>query len=227
MQTNGRARGSSTPVIAPHSGWRYASDMGRPREFVEESLLDHAQEIFWVRGYDQTKIEDIAAVSGVGNGSIYAAYGSKLGLFLRVFERYCAERVRIVRSIVESHRGGFQSAVAHYLHSIVEDCTAHPDRRGCMMVRSLAELSTRFPEVAAIGLRSTAQMERVLAARIEQARAEGELSVDQERVGPLSAHIVLVSQGLISLSRGVVPASRLHAIAEESSRITAGSLAHA
>jgi len=201
--------------------------MGRPRRFDEQQLLDHAQEAFWVNGYDRTTIELVAAASGVGNGSIYAAYGSKLGLFLAVFARYCAGRVELVDGVISSHHGDFESAVANYLDEIVADCSSHPDLRGCLMLNSLAELGTRFPDVVTIGRTTLSAMEQIVAARVVQAVVEGELTLAEPEIEPLSAHIVLVSQGLISLSRIGVPADELRTIASTSSRMSALVHSHA
>jgi len=194
--------------------------MARTRRFDEEFLLDSAQEAFWVNGYDRTSIEDISAASGVGNGSIYAAYGNKLGLFLAVFSRYCAGRVELVDSVVGTHTGDFESTVANYLDEIVADCTSHEDRRGCLMLNSLAELGSRFPDVVAVGVRTIGEMESVIATRVSEKVASGEVDLSADQIEALSAHIVLVSQGLISLSHVGVPRARLSAIAATSSRMT-------
>ena len=174
-----------------------------------------------MNGYDRTSIEDVSVASGVGNGSIYAAYGSKLGLFLAVFSRYCAGRVELVDSVVSAHTGDFESTVANYLDEIVADCTAHDDRRGCLMLNSLAELGSRFPEVVTVGNRTIAAMETVIGDRVSDKVASGEIDLEKGQVEALSAHIVLVSQGLISLSHIGVPKARLSAIAATSSRMTA------
>jgi TetR/AcrR family transcriptional repressor of nem operon len=194
--------------------------MARPRRFDEQRLLDSALEAFWTRGYDRTSIDDISAATGVGNGSIYAAYGSKLGLFLAVFGRYCEGRVELVGDVVRGHSGDFESAVAHYLDEIVSDCTAHDDLRGCLMLNSIAELGARFPEVVAVGNRTIASMERIVGDRVGAGVASGELGLAEDDAASLAAHIVLVSQGLISLSRIGVPTERLRAIASTSSRMS-------
>lgn len=194
--------------------------MARTRRFDEQLLLDCAQEAFWVKGYDRTSIEDVSAASGVGNGSIYAAYGNKLGLFLAVFSRYCAGRVELVDSVIGAHTGDFESTVANYLDEIVADCTSHDDRRGCLMLNSLAELGSRFPEVVTVGVRTIGEMEAVVGTRVSQKVASGEISLIPQQVESLSTHIVLVSQGLISMSRMGVPADKLRTIAATSSRMT-------
>jgi len=194
--------------------------MARPRRFDEQALLDCALEAFWVGGYDRTSIEDISVASGVGNGSIYAAYGSKLGLFLAVFNRYCDGRVHLVDGIVREHTDDFESTVAHYLDAIVADCTSYDDRRGCLMLNSLADLGSRFPEVVTVGSRTISAMEKVIGDRVAATVASGEIDLSVAEVEALSAHIVLVSQGLISLSHVGVPRARLSAIAATSSRMT-------
>lgn len=194
--------------------------MGRPRSFDEGQLLDCAQEIFWTNGYTATRVEDIGRRSGIGNGSIYAAYGSKLGLFLAVFERYCASRVALVDSVVGAHTGTFEDAVNTYLDAIIVDCTAHPDRRGCLMLNSITELGSRHPEVVDIGGRTILSLEAILRRRVLDAIAEGELAIPAEESASLGAHIVLVSQGLIQLSRAGASTQKLHAIARTSSRMS-------
>lgn len=61
--------------------------MARPREFDETLAIDAAATVFRRRGYAATSIEDIVQATGVHRGSLYATFGSKRGLFLRVLER--------------------------------------------------------------------------------------------------------------------------------------------
>ncbi|MFB4296554.1 TetR/AcrR family transcriptional regulator [Actinomadura sp. NTSP31] len=199
--------------------------MARPRRFDEAALLDAATELFWSKGFDDTSVEDVSAATGVGNGSIYAAYGSKQGLFLALFERYCEGRADFVRAAVR-RPGSAASAVSGYFEAVIADCAAQPGRRGCLMINSMAQLGTRMPEVVAITRRATERMESGVAARIRAAvtgsaadAAEIDSEIDTEidvEIDALAAHIVLVSQGLIQLSRLGVPTERLHAIARTS-----------
>jgi AcrR family transcriptional regulator len=189
--------------------------MGRPRQFDESSLLDAATELFWSRGFDDTSVEDVSRVTGVGNGSIYGAYGSKRGLFLAVFQRYCEGRARFVREVVVSAPGSVRAAVRALFEAIIDDCISHPDRRGCLMINSIAQLGSRIPEVATIGARTTAAMEAGVAERLRPAiRTDG--STDEAAVSAHSAAIIVVAQGLIQLSRLGTPRHRLAAIADVS-----------
>jgi AcrR family transcriptional regulator len=195
--------------------------MARTRRFDEERLLECALDAFWRNGYDRTSIDDVSTASGVGNGSIYAAYGSKLGLFLAVFSRYCENRVELVEGALPASPVPFEQAVAHYLDVVVADCTAHDDRRGCLMLNSLTDLATRFPEVVSIGRAAMDRMNAAVGRRVRQAAHDGELSLEPGEEDALAAHIVLVSQGLIQLSRIGVEPARLREIAATATRSTA------
>lgn len=60
--------------------------MGRPRQFDENSALDAAAAAFRQRGYAATSIDHLVEATGVHRGSLYGAFGSKHGLFLRVLD---------------------------------------------------------------------------------------------------------------------------------------------
>ncbi|MFJ4653340.1 TetR/AcrR family transcriptional regulator [Nocardia sp. NPDC088792] len=184
--------------------------MGRPRQFDESDLLDAATELFWSKGFDDTSVEDVSLVAGVGNGSIYAAYGNKRGLFLAAFARYCDRRAAFVRDTVLAAPGSARAAVLALLHAVIADCAAQPGRRGCLMINSVAALGGRIPEVAALGARTTTAMEQGVAERLRRAAPDD----DDTAVAALSAHVIVVAQGLIQLSRMDIPVRRLHEIAE-------------
>ncbi|MGW0634890.1 TetR/AcrR family transcriptional regulator [Nocardia salmonicida] len=191
--------------------------MGRPRQFDEAGLLAAAVELFWSKGFDSASVEDLSRATGVGNGSIYAAYGNKRGLFLAAFERYCERRAQFVREVVLSAPGSARAAVRALFQAVIDDCAAHPDRRGCLMINSIAELGTRIPEVATISTHTTSAMEQGVAERLGLAARRAGDDIDDCELSALSANIVLVSQGLIQLSRLGVPSRRLQEIAGVSS----------
>ncbi|WP_405164094.1 TetR/AcrR family transcriptional regulator [Nocardia sp. NBC_01499] len=192
--------------------------MGRPRQFDESGLLDAATELFWSHGFDDTSVEDISRATGVGNGSVYAAYGNKQGLFLAAFERYCERRARFVREVVVAAPGSARVAVRALLQVIIDDCAAQPDRRGCLMLNSIAQLSGRIPEVVTVSTRTTEAMEQGVAERLYPAARLGLGTIDDAAVSAHSANIVVVAQGLIQLSRLGIARTRLGEIADISSQ---------
>ncbi len=61
---------------------------GRPRQFDAEQAIETAQRLFHARGYDAVSVADLTQAFGINPPSFYAAFGSKLGLYTRVLQRY-------------------------------------------------------------------------------------------------------------------------------------------
>jgi AcrR family transcriptional regulator len=59
----------------------YDASMARPRGFDEKQVLQAARDEFWSCGYAATSIDDVAALTGLGKGSLYGAFGDKHALF--------------------------------------------------------------------------------------------------------------------------------------------------
>jgi TetR/AcrR family transcriptional repressor of nem operon len=62
--------------------------MGRNRGFDEAQVLRAAADAFVRGGYEATSIDDLVTALGVHRGSLYNAFGSKRGLFLKTLDRY-------------------------------------------------------------------------------------------------------------------------------------------
>ncbi|WEV73053.1 TetR/AcrR family transcriptional regulator [Bifidobacterium sp. ESL0790] len=58
--------------------------MARPRSFDEHQVLEQCRDVFCEHGYDATSIDDLVAATGLKRGSLYQAFGSKHGIFLKV-----------------------------------------------------------------------------------------------------------------------------------------------
>src|SRR5690349_21458762 len=59
-----------------------AAKRGRPRAYDPEAALRAARDIFWVKGYAATSLDDIAEATGMNRPSLYAAFGDKEAIYL-------------------------------------------------------------------------------------------------------------------------------------------------
>jgi TetR/AcrR family transcriptional repressor of nem operon len=194
--------------------------MPRTRAFDEEALLDAAIELFWTRGYRAASLTDLSAETGVTNGSLYQAYGSKWALFLIAYRRYCAARVATVSEAVVDGSGGIEPTVMAFFDAIIDDCLSHPDRRGCLMLNTVSELGTD-PEIARISTETVDAMETAVARAIASASPP---TTTRAQIAGSAAHVVAVSQAMIQLSRMGRKAAELRRIGSVAARSTAGAL---
>lgn len=61
---------------------------GRPRSFDAEQAVETAMKLFHARGYDAVGVAELSNRLGIKPPSLYAAFGSKAGLFERALQRY-------------------------------------------------------------------------------------------------------------------------------------------
>ena len=175
-------------------------------------MLSAVQAAFWDNGYAGTSLEDLLAVSGLGKGSLYGAFGDKQHLFLRVLRDYDEANDRMLRTWLEQADRGVD-----VIHRFVTGPLVDPDgeqvRRGCLLANTAMELSARAGDVAAEARRSYAATTAVLADAIRRAQREGDVA---PRVDPGdTARAVLAGQlGLIVLGRIGQDPAVLSAVAE-------------
>ncbi len=96
------------------------------RELYRQLILDGAERAFAERGYDDTKMEHIAAESGLSMGTVYSVFPGKAKIFSAVHEAADAELLR--RGLECFHDG--MTALERLLAGVrayVEYFIEHPD----------------------------------------------------------------------------------------------------
>jgi len=110
-----------------------ARPRGRPRSFDERDALEKATQVFWSKGYDGVTIDDLVAGMGVGKPSLYAVFGDKRTIFLRVLKAY-AERKGAAAAKALLSPQGLRDSIVGFLRYAVESATEKGSARGCLMV---------------------------------------------------------------------------------------------
>lgn len=119
---------------------------GRPREFSLEQVLDGAIRAFSENGYGATSIGELSAAMGLSQGSIYKAFGDKRAVLTAALDRYIAVRAERLGPRLAAAQTG-RDRVAAMLTYYAENSIGEVGRRGCLVVGTLAELSSSDPEL--------------------------------------------------------------------------------
>ncbi|MFC7455660.1 TetR/AcrR family transcriptional regulator [Brachybacterium sp. GCM10030267] len=173
--------------------------MARPRQFDEDEVLRAVCDQFWDAGYTATSLQDLMRASNMGKGSLYAAFGGKRELFLRVLRRYIASLDRALRRSFDSAPQAVEA-----LRSFVTMPVGDPDgvaaRRGCLLANSTTELATADPAVAAEARQAYEGVTAVLADGVRRAQAQGDLSASADPVATARA-LLAAQQGVTFMGR--------------------------
>lgn len=185
---------------------------GRPRAFDREGALAKATRLFWQKGFDATSIADLTEAMGIGSPSLYAAFGSKEGLYVEALRHYG-------ENFDSFAWGGFRAAptareaVMAYLMDSAAVLTGsladHPT--GCMVTLSsiCSDGQSHLADLMRSGRAVT--LER-LEARMEKAIAEGELPASLD-CHALARFVQTVQSGMSILARDGADRAEMEAAA--------------
>ena len=77
---------------------------GRPRRFAPEQAISAAKVLFHQKGFDAVSVAEVTDYLGINPPSLYAAFGSKAGLFSRVLNEYVGTEAIPLADILRDDR---------------------------------------------------------------------------------------------------------------------------
>ncbi|MER7555853.1 TetR/AcrR family transcriptional regulator [Nocardioides sp. NPDC126508] len=148
--------------------------VGRPPMFDRDDAVLAAARLFWSRGYSGTTTRALSTALGMSTSSIYAAFGSKAGLFEEAVRTY-AERYRTI--YVEACAApDLDDVLSQLLRRSVEEFTQPTARHpGCLISSAAMTDAPDTIDTRTYVRELHASNERTLRERIERAQREGQL----------------------------------------------------
>jgi AcrR family transcriptional regulator len=167
--------------------------MARPRAFDEGDVLDRATDVFWRLGYDGASMTELTKAMGINSPSVYAAFGSKRGLFDAVLDRYQGRRAK---HRVWTLEGATAREVAErMLFGAVDWLTDPNEPRGCLLIQAGLSSGQGSPDVPQDLAKRRNRVGLMLRERFERAKTEGDLPADADAAA-LARYIQTVFSGL-------------------------------
>jgi TetR/AcrR family transcriptional regulator, transcriptional repressor for nem operon len=151
------------------------TNVARPREFDEASVLDAAIQCFWVKGFEATSMRDLIDCMGITGASLYNAFGDKRALYRRALEHYLqnglGERVARLESTLAPRQ-----AIEAFFAEIIERSMDDPEQRGCLMVNSALEVAPHNPDARAVVDDFLSQAEAFFLRCVKAGQSDGTIS---------------------------------------------------
>lgn len=122
--------------------------MSRVKEFNQDVVLTKAMNLFWEQGYTNTSMQELVDVMLINRGSIYATFGDKHSLFLRVLEyyhQYLEEQFIDVVTDSKNLRTKLNEVFSFFFKN---NDGQRP--KGCLIINSATELAQVDPDVNTI-----------------------------------------------------------------------------
>lgn len=201
--------------------------MARHARYDRTTALAKAVDLFWQKGYHGSSMKQIEHALDMRPGSIYAAFGSKDGLFSEALLAYTEQAGQELARRIERH-DTVLDGLQDYLRGIVADCTegaSEPPAKACMIVKTLLETAHTHPTLSAQANTILARIEQHLCQLLDQAKARGELipSADPARLARLLQSQIM---GLRSMAERDLSPTQLQHLADDMAAILDGYRAH-
>jgi AcrR family transcriptional regulator len=191
--------------------------MARPRSFDPDEALDRARDVFWQKGFQGTSLDDITAATGLAKPSLYAAFGDKNALFLKVLDRYHA---RIVASAARVLNEGpsAREAIERWLTGFVPFCSGTKGIRGCLSVNTAGDGVSDQKEVRNRVERFNRTLEQLLRKRLRADRAQFSDAFDPDA----AAHTIMaIYLGLMVMAKDAPTPARVRGTLNQALKLLA------
>jgi TetR/AcrR family transcriptional repressor of nem operon len=170
----------------------------RPREFDEDVALEAAMRRFWADGYAGTSVRDLGDAMGLGQASVYNAFGDKRTLFTQCLDRYLDANMRARIARLEKTLPPRQ-AIETFLIEIVE--RSLESRLGCLLANAALEVAPHDPEIARVVGERMGELEAFFRRCITAGQRDGDIAPDVDPAD--TARLLLTTvMGLRVLARG-------------------------
>ena len=152
-----------------------APKRGRPRAYDPAEALKAARDVFWLKGYAATSLDDIVGATGMNRPSLYAAFGDKEAIYLAALKMQgellvaavagaCALDIK-TRAFANLF---FERCIDSYLQGV-----AGP--RGCFLVGTALTESLMRGDVGEVVRNAFGRVEDLLEQRFKLAKKAGEV----------------------------------------------------
>jgi TetR/AcrR family transcriptional repressor of nem operon len=191
--------------------------MARPRSFDPDEALDLARDVFWQNGFQGTSLDDITAATGIAKPSLYAAFGDKNALFLKVLDRYHARILANAERIINDGPSA-RDAIERWLTGFVPFCSGVKGSRGCLSVNTASDGASDQKEVRNRITQFNRRLEQLLSNRLCADRAQFPAAFDPDD----AAHAIMaIYVGLMVLAKDAPDAARVRATLNQAMKLLA------
>jgi TetR/AcrR family transcriptional repressor of nem operon len=189
------------------------SAMARPPGFDKQAVLEAAQRQFRKTGYAGTSLDDITAATGLGRGSLYAAFGDKQGLFMEALADYCNRSEQAMLTALSGPDDEALQRLRSFLDRAVQFVFDDDDQLGCMAGRFAIEFGGTDCDADRRIQQDQRVVKQALIECVEAAQRNGDID---SGVNPadLACLLVTISRGIDVVAKAGGSAAEMKAVAD-------------
>jgi AcrR family transcriptional regulator len=185
---------------------------GRPRAFDRNQALERAMELFWRHGYESVSLTELTQALRIAPPSIYAAFGSKAGLYREALDLY-QQRQEDLHKLLDA-AGPVKPIIARFMKAAVRAMTNPGSPTGCMVSSGMFACAAAHHSEAEATAEHRKNFAESLRKRLQRARSEGDLA-ESAQPAVLARYLAAVLQGVSMQARDGASRRELDAIVDQ------------
>jgi len=187
--------------------------MAKTAKFDRQDVVDKATNLYWEKGFHATSMRNLQDVIDMRPGSIYAAFGSKEGLFKETLARYTELGILNLNRLRSETDSPIEALEDFVKRAVVESKQSAPNGM-CMLAKTVAELTDEHAELLEEAKKSLKIMEGEFAKLIAEAQELGEISKEREPT-QLARHVQVQIAGLRTYAKTCDDTELLNSMVED------------
>ena len=148
---------------------------GRPRAYDADTALAQAMSTFWQLGYSATSLDQLSDATDMNRPSLYAAFGDKRALYLQTLDSYTERSKAGIAQALDPQLSLAEGLQRFYDYALASYQPPGDPARGCYLIGTAVTEALGDEEVRTRLGGALREFERMVAARIQQARHDGEI----------------------------------------------------
>ncbi|MFB9842983.1 TetR/AcrR family transcriptional regulator [Mucilaginibacter ginsenosidivorans] len=153
--------------------------MARTKDFDEDEVLEKAMNLFWLKGYNGTSMQDLVDGLGISRSSLYDTYVDKHTLFLRSLEHYKEHTAGKMGKIIQNTPSA-REKIRRMLEYIISELVRDKEHKGCFLVNAGVEMASQDKEVSTMLCENDRQVEGYFYDIIKHGQESGEIANKQD-----------------------------------------------
>jgi AcrR family transcriptional regulator len=165
--------------------------------------------VFWAKGFAGASMSDLTAAMGIASPSLYAAFGSKEGLYREAIDHYVAIYSPSFWGVMELPTA--REAVEALLRNAARVFADSGCPNGCMVMQTAGEAGDLSPDLADSLCRMRDSNAETLARRVQRGVEEGDVASGTD-VRAVADFYATVHKGLSLSAKGGAGADELNSV---------------
>ncbi|NKF50390.1 TetR/AcrR family transcriptional regulator [Shewanella sp. WXL01] len=168
--------------------------MAKTAKFDRDEVIDKATNLYWKKGFHATSMRNLQDEIDMRPGSIYAAFGSKDGLFKQALRNYTDMGLAELQLLVDQYDSPLAALKAFVKSQVVDTQNSAPNGM-CMLAKTLGELTEDNQDLVDTTKSHLGEIAEAFASLIAKAQAAGEVNQGKSP-DELAQHLQIQISGL-------------------------------